>query len=191
MPAPIKERQKLTPELRRLAEQAWSFVEGRARYLDKRWPTIHASGAIAERIVELIGTFSDRGSSLRVWAFRQAYFAMVEARRGIIPRGYRNYRERTLRADAPRIAQIDLIFSRYQDEKHPPTLDPVPEFETEEAARHLLRGLSRVEAAVLWGHEVEGRHLKMIAREFGLTESRASQIRSETIERLREAGRTG
>jgi RNA polymerase sigma factor (sigma-70 family) len=188
-----KDREPLTAELQRLAETAWQYVDRRAAEVDRDWRDVGVTAAVAERIVTLIPTFDPAKSSLQTWAQRQAHFAIGDAARAARRPGYRRS------SGCP--SNISLDAERWMadpSEGHRPVTlhneigesDPVPEFEHAEAARHLLRGLRPDERHVVWGHYVEGRTLKDLAADIGVSESRASQIRAEALEFLRAARRT-
>lgn len=178
----------LTPDLRELAETAWTCVERYAMRMDETFPGRGFSGAIAERIVKSIDRFDPRKSKLSTWAAQQARFACKDEWRSELPP---RFRRRKLQGPGPNITSLDY---RPDDHRELPDIwmatSDEPELARREAAQHLLRGLNRAKFAIVWGSIIEGRTLESLGREFGLSESRASQIRSRTLLRLKEINRT-
>ncbi len=189
---------RLTEEQRALAELAWELAQPAIRKMVKRWgDTLDFAGEVGLRIARLIPDFDPSRSALRTWAFHQAYFACLDTIRASYSPGEKRSRRHTRTMSLH--AQVASSVSRQQDFREnlsemAHTLldwqgedDPPTPLEQIEAAQRLLRGLLPFERAVLWGAEVEGRTQKAVAEDFGLTESRSSQMRKQAIEFLRYA----
>ncbi len=190
---------RLNEEQRALAEEAWELAQPVLRRMIRRWgDTLDFAGEVGLRIARLIPDFDPSKSSLRTWAFHQAYFASLDAIRASYSPGERRSRRhtRTMSLDAPCAPcapsgpYAEESKESYGEQAY--TMldwigedDPPSPLELTEAAQRLLRGLLPFERAVLWGGEVEDRHQKAIAADFGLNESRASQIRVQALEWLR------
>ncbi len=188
---------RLTDAQRALAEEAWELAQPAIRKMVKRWgDTLDFAGEVGLRIARLIPDFDPSRSALRTWAFHQAYFACLDTIRASYSPGEKRSRRHTrtmslYAATAPNGPYTEETKESYGE--HAYTLldwvgedDPPTPIEQTEAAQRLLRGLLPFERAVLWG-KVEGRTQKAVAADFGLNESRASQVRVQALDWLRYA----
>ena len=172
----IHPRCRLTPDLQRLAAEAFGYTASMADRMGRRYSkmAIDWDGEIAVRICTLIGSF-DESRCLKVWAIHQANFACRDALRAALGRKGRP-------SGRPRTLSMDAIRPAYE----PTALDaPRPEPDARDDAVRLLRGLRPIQAAAMLGSYVDGRLLSEIARDHGVSESRMSQIRSEAVATLR------
>lgn len=176
---PYKMRRRptaLTPEQQALAAEAWSCVEVAVMRLDRKFPAACISAEVACRITRLIPTFDPRRSSLRTWAGIQARGAIRDAQRGCHPAGARRRPSKH-----GTISLADLVLDPAV------THDPPSEWVEMEAARHLLRGLRPDERDSVLCSIVGEETVAAIGARHGVSESRASQLRTAALAWLRAA----
>ena len=175
----------LTAEEQQLAERAFEYARPVAEGYAKRWARVRVdwSGEVALRICRLIPTFDPSRSALRAWAISHANFACQDAIRmkADTPRSRGvNRRLRTVSLDAPLPDDSDHTYAGSIE--GPGLPDPF----TDDDAAHLLRGLPAIQRAAVWETVVEGRAQHQVARDFGVSEGRISQLRTRALEYLRE-----
>jgi DNA-directed RNA polymerase specialized sigma24 family protein len=117
--------------------------------------------------------YEARGTTLRTWALGRVHFALRSLRRAAL--GTR--RKRPVR-----------VFATAHLAEHG-AHDPPPAWAEDEAARHLLRGLTPPERHALWRRVVDGATGAQVAREMGLDRSRVTQLTCDAARFLRYAGR--
>lgn len=190
----MKERKPLTPHEQELAAKAFGLTGYVVKKYRRKFSTfdIDWEGEIAVRICKLIGTYDPAKSGLQTWATLQALGACKDAmrREGILDRsgklmprtwlfGGWTCRGPASFEEGRETGGITPSFLAVA----PPEPDPA---ETSDTKAYLLRGLKPLQKEAVWQSIVEGRTLREIAADFGLSESRLCQLREMGLAFLRK-----
>lgn len=191
-----KERAELEEKHRRLVARAFKHGLRVSRNFDEKYFrfSLDFDGAMAERLVAIIGQYDRNKSSLKAWSYSHANFACLDLLRknvfvGTFVRGDKENRN-------PEVYSIEAItewrarFHKWDSRKSEPSLlaksDPVTPLESEDALSHLLRGLDQRERDMMVLYYRDDLPMHEIGRRLGYSESRISQMHSSVIHRLRE-----
>ncbi|HEX5451238.1 MAG TPA: sigma factor-like helix-turn-helix DNA-binding protein [Candidatus Limnocylindrales bacterium] len=187
----VKPRSRLTEAQRQMVAEALGYAERTIRRACKlRGQSDDFRSAVAERICCLIPSFDAARSGLRAWAICQAKYAIKDELRRLLPAGRRHRDVKVYSVswyytgpledggDSPINDSLHSYLAVWDDPDAPAL--------SADAIHHLTRSLSAEKRHILLGSIVEGRTLKSLGADLGLSASRACQLRRGAIEFIRK-----
>lgn len=197
MIAETKAVEPLTDEQSRLADdpKLMEFVARRTEWLARRWPSADADevhSALCLAIVQAARTFDpDKGCSFRTHAYLRMNGAVLDYCRqhfaaGMLSAGVRE------NGVGPKVESLSVVLaedSRSVTLGHyvaAPEDSAAEDIYSREHAIAWLSGLTERSRRIVVGYVLDGKTMKQVGEENGMSESRVSQLYAKLIEQLRE-----
>lgn len=187
----------LTPEQAELVgdPKLLAFAQKRSDWIAKQWPSAdrdEVCSALHLAIIQAARTFdAEKGASFRTHAYLRMNCAVRDYCRqhfaaGMLSAGVRQNKV------GPKVDSLSVVIAEgYRtltlgDHIEAPDDRDAEEAQSREYAISLLSGLSERSRRVIVGYVLDGKPMKQVAQEAGISESRVSQLYARLIEELKE-----
>lgn len=181
MPGPV-ERKKLTPEQAELAAEAWKYGQILAgKFAETCLAKLDYDGPVALRLVEKIPSFDPAKSSLKTWAYNQAWYACMDVRRTQISPTVRRVNKRRAK-----IISIHFVVDGVRPEEVLVAPESDPEIDIDDEVLRLLSPLDKKSRVIVHAAIAMGRRQKDVAIQLGFHESWISQVVKKSLVTLHQ-----